>query len=101
MRSARAPRETNEGAWNMVPMRVFSVAAASIALTCGSAFAASEGVKLYDVSGGTITVDSVFMSAWGAGGEAVPLVVPAQVIDHPRGLVLYDTGIAAEVADGG
>ena len=85
----------------MMSKKMLAAATAAFALTCGSAFAACEGMKLYDVSGGSITVDSRYMSAWGESGEPVPLVVPMHVIEHPRGLAIYDTGIAAAVADGG
>jgi glyoxylase-like metal-dependent hydrolase (beta-lactamase superfamily II) len=34
-------------------------------------------------------------------GKSVSLVVPTQVIEHPKGLVVFDTGFADDVADGG
>ena len=86
--------------------RIVAMAAAltiqcGVALTPATAFAACEGVKLYDVSGGSFTVDSSLMENWFMAGEPVALVVPMQIIDHPRGLVVFDTGIADDVAGGG
>ncbi len=84
-----------------MPVRMFAVAGAVAALTCGPAFAACEGMKMLDVSGGSFDVDSALMSAWSAGGKTVSLVLPMQIIDHPRGLVVFDTGISDDFADGG
>ena len=77
------------------------MALAGVVMTTGSSFAACEGLKLFDVSGGSFDVDSALMSAWSAGGETVSLALPMQIIDHPRGLVVFDTGISDDFADGG
>lgn len=79
-------------------IRMVATAAATVALTGGPALSACESMKLYDVSGGSFSVDSALMSAWAVGGETVSLVVPMQVIDHPRGLVIFDTGLADDIA---
>lgn len=70
------------------------------ALASGPAFAACDDMKLYDVSDGSFVIDSSFAYAFFAAGEPVQLVVPQQVIVHPRGVVLFDTGIADDVAEG-
>lgn len=87
----------------MISIKTFSVVTtAAMAIAAGSAFAACEGVKLYDVSGGSFVVDSNLKSAWSMEvGTPWSLVVPQQIIEHPRGLVLFDTGLADDVADGG
>jgi len=83
-------------------MRRATIAIATILTAAGGgAFADCEDVNLYDVSGGSFVLDSSLINAWSASGTPVDLVVPMFVIEHPRGLVLFDTGIAAAVADGG
>ncbi len=94
-------KETRSRGRLTIPVRTFSAAAAIVAVACGPAFAACEGIKLFDVSGGSFDVDSALMSAWSAGGETVSLVLPMHIIDHPRGLIVFDTGISDDFADGG
>ncbi len=53
--------------------------------------------RLWALDGATFTIDSSILVV-GAQGE-VTIPVPSYLIEHPRGLVLFDTGIAPQAAE--
>ena len=60
-----------------------------------------KGLKLYQVSSGVLELDKGFLTAMVDVGKRIRVPVAMYIIDHPRGLVIYDTGNADEVSDGG
>lgn len=62
--------------------------------------AAGPDVKLMQLSVGKIELDKGFMTAMVDVGTKIKIPVPAYVIQHPRGLVLFDTGMNQATADG-
>ena len=61
---------------------------------------AVEGLKMYQVTSGYLELDKSFLTANRDAGTIIQIPVAMYIIDHPRGLVLYDTGNADEVSDG-
>lgn len=53
--------------------------------------------RLWGLDAATITVDRSLMMVGGSGVVTIPM--PAFLIEHPRGLVLFDTGLAPAAAD--
>jgi len=62
---------------------------------------AIEGMKLYQVTSGYLELDKGFLTAMTDVGKRIKVPVAMYIIDHPRGLVIYDTGNADDVSDGG
>lgn len=60
-----------------------------------------QGLKLYQVSSGTLDLDKGLLTAMVDVGKRIKVPVAMYIIEHPRGLVLYDTGNADEISDGG
>jgi glyoxylase-like metal-dependent hydrolase (beta-lactamase superfamily II) len=56
-----------------------------------------EARKLWALDGATFTLDSGLLVVGGQGEVTVP--VPSFLIEHPRGLVLFDTGIVPDAVD--
>lgn len=50
--------------------------------------------RLWGLHGATLTVDTALMMV--GGNEVVTIPVPSFVIEHPKGLILFDTGLAPE-----
>jgi glyoxylase-like metal-dependent hydrolase (beta-lactamase superfamily II) len=80
--------------------QTITAALAGLAMTVGSASAA-EGIKLYQVSSGVLELDKGWLTAMRDVGTRIKIPVAMYIIDTPRGLVLYDTGMADDVSDGG
>jgi N-acyl homoserine lactone hydrolase len=75
-------------------------AVAALVLASGSAFAADQ-IKLYQVASGTLTLDKSGLTAGVDVGKMFTVPVAMYIIDHPRGLIVYDTGVSAEaIGDG-
>ena len=75
----------------------------SAALVFGSVFVhsyAEEKMKLYQVSSGVMQMDKGFLTAMRDVGKIIRVPIAMYIIDHPRGLVLYDTGNNVAVSDG-
>ena len=53
--------------------------------------------RLWALDSPTITVDQSLMMVGGSGVVTIPL--PAYLIEHPKGLVLFDTGLCPAAAD--
>jgi N-acyl homoserine lactone hydrolase len=63
--------------------------------------ASAEGtIKLYQVSSGVLELDKGWMTAMRDVGKKIKVPVAMYIIDHPRGLVVYDTGNNVAVSDG-
>lgn len=56
--------------------------------------------KLYQVTSGYLQMDKGWLTAMKDVGTLIHVPVAMYIIDHPRGLVLYDTGINVATADG-
>ena len=61
---------------------------------------AEDGLKLYQVSSGVLQLDKGWLTAMRDVGKMIKVPVAMYIIDHPRGLVLYDTGNNVAVSDG-
>ena len=59
------------------------------------------GLKLYQISSGRLELDKGFLTAMIDVGKRIKVPVAMYIIEHPRGVVLYDTGNADDVSDGG
>lgn len=56
-----------------------------------------EATRLWALDGATFTLDSGILVVHAEGEVTIP--VPTFLIEHPKGLVLFDTGIVPEAAD--
>ena len=65
-----------------------------------SAAIAKDSIKLYQVSSGVLKFDKGWLTAMRDVGKILEFPVAMYIIDHPRGLLLYDTGMNAAVSDG-
>ncbi len=61
---------------------------------------AGDTIKLYQVKSGVMTLDKGFLTAMRDVGKRIPIPISMYIIDHPRGLVVYDTGNNVAVSDG-
>lgn len=66
-----------------------------------TAAGAAEGLKLYQVTSGYLELDKGWLTAMRDVGKRIRIPVAMYIIDHPRGLVVYDTGMADDVSEGG
>lgn len=73
----------------------------AVALLGSPAAMAAEGMKLYQVSSGVLELDKGWLTAMRDVGTRITIPVAMYIIEHPRGLVVYDTGMADDVSDGG
>lgn len=58
------------------------------------------GMKLYQVKSGNLSLNKGMLTANVDFGKIIKVPVSMYIIEHPRGLVLYDTGNADDVSDG-
>ena len=56
-------------------------------------------IKLFQVNSGIIEMDKGYLTAMRDVGTIIKVPVAMYIIDHPRGLVLYDTGTNVAIAD--
>lgn len=75
-----------------------SLVAAGIAFAATCAIA--QDMKLWQVSGGTLELDKGWLTAMSGNGTKIKIPVAMYVIQHPRGLVLFDTGMNVALSDG-
>ena len=73
---------------------------AAMLLAGASAAESPAGMKLYQVTSGSLTFDKGFLTAMRDVGKQVRIPVAMYIIEHPRGLVLFDTGNADDISDG-
>jgi N-acyl homoserine lactone hydrolase len=69
-------------------------------LGAASTAQAEQVIKLYQVSSGELELDKGWLTAMRDVGKKIRVPVAMYIIDHPRGLVLYDTGNNVAVSDG-
>ncbi|MGH1485498.1 MAG: N-acyl homoserine lactonase family protein [Cellvibrionaceae bacterium] len=58
-------------------------------------------MKLYQLTSGKLTLDKGWFTAMRDVGKRITVPVAMYIIDHPRGLTVFDTGMADDVSDGG
>ena len=82
--------------------RLFAFSIAILVAVAGySVSVHAEGdIKLYQVSSGVLEFDKGWLTAMTDVGKILKFPVAMYIIDHPRGLVLYDTGNNVAVSDG-
>ena len=83
--------------------KAFVGAAGAVAVMAAGGAQAADAppdIKLMQLSVGKIELDKGFMTAMVDVGTKIKIPVPAYVIQHPRGLVLFDTGMNQATADG-
>jgi glyoxylase-like metal-dependent hydrolase (beta-lactamase superfamily II) len=76
----------------ILPATVFAV---FFVVTCaGLSFGApAQGMRLYVLLNGTMTIDKGYLTAMKDVGKPITIPIPAFLIVHPKGLVLFDTGM--------
>src|SRR5690606_24299563 len=77
--------------------RQLKKAVAAIALCAAGTFAThavaqEPDIKLWQLSSGTLTLDKGWLTAMSGVGTRITIPVAMYVIQHPRGLLLFDTG---------
>lgn len=77
--------------------KLFTAASALAFLVSVSTSKAAEGIKLYQVSSGQLELDKGWLTAMRDVGKRIKIPVAMYIIDHPKGLVVYDTGMADDV----
>ncbi|MCD8504955.1 MAG: MBL fold metallo-hydrolase [Burkholderiaceae bacterium] len=75
-------------------------AIAAATLTLASVSASAQDVKLWQVSSGTLELDKGWLTAMSDVGTRIKIPVAMYIIQHPRGLILFDTGNNVAVSDG-
>jgi len=78
----------------------------AVAISLGSVSLASaqspQGMKLYITSSGELALDQGWLTAMTNVGTRIDIPVPMYIIDHPDGLVVFDTGMnIAVIPDNG
>jgi N-acyl homoserine lactone hydrolase len=61
----------------------------------------TKDIKLYQVSSGQLELDKGWLTAMRDVGKRIKVPVAMYIIDHPRGLTVYDTGMADDVSGDG
>lgn len=89
-------------------MKMKSCIAAMALLAMGMSMASPvaaqspDGMKLYITSSGELNLDQGWLTAMNNHGNRIDIPVPMYIIDHPEGLVVFDTGMnIAVVPDNG
>ena len=72
-----------------------------LTLLFNTALIAEDKVKLYQVSSGVLKFDKGWLTAMKDVGKILEFPVAMYIIQHPRGLLLYDTGMNVAVSDDG
>ncbi|HEY8618439.1 N-acyl homoserine lactonase family protein [Phenylobacterium sp.] len=82
-------------------MRLFALTAAALCLLGGEAAAAAPDVRLHALDCGRLTVPNAdpFADDGAYKGVAKDLVVPCYLVRHPKGDLLWDTGVPQAIAD--
>jgi N-acyl homoserine lactone hydrolase len=71
----------------------------SVFLLASIAFAGPPaGMKMYAMSSGTLDLDKSWLTAGRDMGKWITIPVPMFLVDHPKGIFIYDTGMNPEVA---
>ncbi|NLG95279.1 MAG: N-acyl homoserine lactonase family protein [Acetomicrobium flavidum] len=56
-------------------------------------------IKLYPIYVGSVAMDKSYLTAGRGIGQIVTVPVPCFLIEHPKGLILFDTGMSKELID--
>jgi len=75
--------------------------ALAAAALCAASLSASAQIKLWQVTSGYLELDKGFLTAMSGVGTKVNAPVTMHIIQHPRGLIVFDTGVNVAVAEGG
>lgn len=70
------------------------------ALCVAASAAGAQDMKMWQVSSGILELDKGWLTAMSGVGTKIKVPVAMYVIQHPRGLVLFDTGNNEAVSDG-
>lgn len=68
-------------------------------LASNAAAGPPEGMKMYAFTCGTVKMDKSWITAGRGMGQIVDIPVPMFLISHPKGLVIFDTGMHPDVAE--
>jgi len=74
--------------------------ALSTLMLAAPAAQAADGIKLYQVASGNLELDKGWFTAMKDVGRKISVPVAMYIIDHPRGLTVFDTGNNVETSDG-
>lgn len=83
-------------------MAALALVAAGLTVATPVQAQSPEGMKLYITSSGDLNLDQGWLTAMTNHGNRIDVPVPMYIIDHPQGLVVFDTGMnIAVVPDNG
>lgn len=83
-------------------MAALALVAAGLTVAAPVQAQSPEGMKLYITSSGDLNLDQGWLTAMTNHGNRIDVPVPMYIIDHPQGLVVFDTGMnIAVVPDNG
>lgn len=74
--------------------------ALGVTIAVSAPVSAAGDIKLYQVKSGYIRMDKGWLTAMRDVGKLVDIPISMFIIDHPRGLVVFDTGNNVAVSDG-
>lgn len=77
---------------------IFGILVSILLLTSLALAGAPAGMKMYAMSSGTLDLDKGWLTAGRDMGKWITIPVPMFLIDHPKGLFIYDTGMHPQVA---
>lgn len=75
--------------------------ALTAAALCAASMTASAQIKLWQVTSGFLELDKGFLTAMSGVGTKVNAPVTMHIIQHPKGVIVFDTGVNVAVAEGG
>jgi N-acyl homoserine lactone hydrolase len=80
-------------------LKIFMSFMLAVVLALPSAMQAQSpaGMKLYITSSGQLNLDQGWLTAMTNVGTKIDIPVPMYIIDHPQGLVVFDTGMNIKV----
>jgi len=79
---------------------IFGILFSILLLTSVALAGPPAGMKMYAMSSGTLDLDKSWLTAGRDMGKWITIPVPMFLIDHPKGVLLYDTGMNPQVAVG-
>lgn len=83
-------------------MAALALVAAGLTVATPVQAQSPEGMKLYITSSGDLNLDQGWLTAMTNHGNRIDVPVPMYIIDHPQGVVVFDTGMnIAVVPDNG
>jgi N-acyl homoserine lactone hydrolase len=73
--------------------------AAALCVASTVAFAQAQNIRLWQVTSGLLELDKGWLTAMSGVGTKVKAPVTMHIIQHPRGLIVFDTGNNVAVSD--